>query len=731
MKQVAQQNRRGTVSVMRVPPPALRPGFVLVRTRWSVISAGTERASVSSRQSSLLDRARKNPDLVAKVLEQMRQYGLSATMRSVRGRLESWSAMGYSSAGTVVEVGDGVEGVRPGDAVACAGAGYASHAEYVIVPKNLCVRIPKGVDLADAAYAPIGSIALQGVRQAGPTLGETVVVIGLGLIGQITVQLLKADGCRVVGVDPDAAAVALAGESGADLALHRTRDDVKKVVQTLTEGRGADAVVITAATPSDDPVRLAGELCRERGRVVLVGDVGLHLPRGPYYMKELDFRFSRSYGPGRYDTTYEEHGHDYPAGFVRWTENRNMQEFLRLIKSGRVDVARLTTHRFTVDQAPAAYALLAGKKGGARERSVGVLLEYPPEPSTELGSDAVVAVSAAPAADVAGAMSVGFVGAGSFAQSSLLPPLQGYSGARLTTVCTANGMSAANVARMFGFAKATADPEEVFRAAEIGTVFIATRHNLHAPFVLRAIEQGKHVFVEKPLALNESELQQIVAALSKARKKQPVKLMVGFNRRFAPLVSEMKQFLRTAVGPSVMNYRISAGYLPASHWTRDPVEGGGRIVGEVCHFVDLMQFLCGSAPVSVFATPLGTGVESPADDDSVIATVRFANGSIGTITYAANGDSAVPKEYLEVFTTGRSAVLNNFRTLTLYQQGRSRTLKKATIDKGHREEVNRFLSAVQSGGEAPIPFAEIVAATRATFRMQESLRLSVPREVTP
>ena len=729
MKQVVQHNRRGDIGVLNVPKPALRPGFVLVRTRWSVISAGTERASVTSRKSSLLDRVRKNPDLVAKVLEQVRQYGLSATIRRVRGRLESWTALGYSASGTVVAVGERVTGVQPGDLVACAGAGYASHAQYMVVPKNLCAKVPRGVDPSDAAYGTIGAIALQGVRQAEPALGETVVVIGLGLIGQITVQLLKAAGCRVVGIDVDPEAVKLAILSGADAALHRTNEDVGKVVQALTQGRGADAVVITAATPSDDPVKLAGELCRERGRVVLVGDVGLHLPRGPYYMKELEFRMSRSYGPGRYDPAYEEQGHDYPAGYVRWTENRNIQEFLRLLKTKAVDVARLTTHRFSIDDAPAAYALLSGSRKRGRERYVGVLLEYPQETSPEEESDRMTSTGKPDAMPSAASLTLGFLGAGSFAQASLLPPLRGYPGARMSVVCTGNGLNAANVARTFGFDKATTEAKEVLANAAIGTVFIATRHNLHAPYTIQALEAGKHVFVEKPLALNDAELSDIITEYRKAQKKRAVRVMVGFNRRFAPLVQEMKKFFRTAVGPYVMNYRINAGFLPATHWTLDPLEGGGRVIGEVCHFVDLLQYVCDASPVSVFAEPLGIGVTSPMDDDSVIVTVRFGNGSIGTITYAANGDSSVPKEHLEVFSTGRTAILDNFKALTLHQQGSVRTVRRSTIDKGHREEVLQFLSALETGSEAPIPFDELVATTRTTFRILDSLRLAVPVKV--
>jgi len=720
MKQVAQHNRSGAIRVLDVPAPTIRRGFVLVRTQVSVISAGTERASVESRQSSLVDRARKNPDLVAAVIEQVRQFGLVPTVRRVRGKLDSWSALGYSTAGTVIAVGDEVDQVRPGDRVACAGAGYANHAEFVLVPKNLCVRIPAGMDLEEAAYTTIGTIALQGVRQAMPTIGETVVVIGLGLIGQITVQLLKANGCAVIGIDLDPAAVALARKSGADAALHRSKDDVKKAVLQRTGGRGADAVIITAATRSDDPVQLAGDICRDKGRVVLVGDVGLKLPRGPYFAKELDFRLSRSYGPGRYDPRYEEQGHDYPLGFVRWTEQRNMAEFLRLAALRKLDLPLLTTHRFPIADAPSAYRLVAGT-GKNRERFVGVLLQYP---EVEADAPPMLAVCAPqPAGQRSNGGAIGFIGAGGFAQASLLPTLQAVRGVSLIGVCTANGLNTTNVARTFRFSYGTTDQRKIVDDPEIGTVFIATRHNLHAEAVVEALRAGKQVFVEKPLAMNDEELDRIIKTANAEGKKHGNSVMVGFNRRFAPLVLEMKEFFAEAAGPLALTYRINAGALPSTHWTRDPLEGGGRIIGEVCHFVDLMQHFAGAPPSAVNAVALGGGSRPAGDDDSVVITIRFEDGSVGTITYAANGDAGMPKEHLEVCSTGRSAVLNNFRMLTLYRQGTAIERKRATVDKGHHEELTRYMAAAMGGGPLPISFEESVAATRATFRVMDSLKL--------
>jgi predicted dehydrogenase/threonine dehydrogenase-like Zn-dependent dehydrogenase len=725
MKQVTQNNRTGEIKVYNVPPPIVKAGYVLVRTRYSVISAGTERASVASHKTSLLERSRKNPELAKMIFEQLRQYGLITTYKRVQGRLNALISMGYSAAGTVVAAGAGVEEFRPGDRVACAGAGHANHAEYILVPKNLCAKVPEKVALEEAAYTTVGSIALQGVRQAAMTLGETAIVIGLGLIGQITVQLLKANGCAVAGIDLDAKIAKLAKSSGADLVLHRHHDDVKKVVNALTGGIGADAVIITAASKSNDPVQLAGEICRERGRVILVGDVGLHLPRGPYYAKELEFRMSRSYGPGRYDPSYEEKGHDYPVGYVRWTENRNMQEFLRLLAECKIDVRKLTTHRFSIDDAEAAYDLVSGKSN-AEKRAVGIVLEYGEEQREEAAKKEVtrnlIEASKSP-------LNIGFIGAGTFAQSLLLPSIRSFAGARLTSVCNANGLSAMNIARQFGFQFATTNVEEVFGNSNIGTIFIATRHNLHASLVEAALRSGKNVFVEKPLALSEGELENIIQLYRKSGKKNRKILLVGFNRRFAPFVLQAKEFFSNAIEPFVVQYRINAGRIPRTHWTRDPLEGGGRIIGEVCHFVDLIQDLSSSVPVQVLAVPLGRQGYISQDDDSVCVTIRFENGSVGTINYLANGDSSVPKEHIEIFSTGRTAIIDNFKTLTLYQQGAVKRFRRFSIDKGHRDEVHRFLSVVRDGGSSPIEFESVVAATRTTFAIQRSLDLGIPVQI--
>jgi len=726
MKQVTQHNKTGEIRIESLPIPALKAGHVLVKVRFSLISAGTEKASIIQRKASLFEKAKKNPELVRKVLDQVRLYGIIQTYRRVKTQLETRAPLGYSASGVVIAVGDGPSEFKAGDRVACAGAGYASHAEYILIPANLCCKVPKGVEFQEAAYTTVGGIALQGVRQSEPTLGETIAVIGLGLVGQLTVQLLKANGCTVIGIDPDLGSVKLAKECGADAALHRESGDVKNVVRSMTKGAGVDAVIITAATASNDPVELAGDLCREKGRVVLVGDVGLNLPRGPYFLKELDFRLSRSIGPGRYDPIYEERGHDYPLGYVRWTENRNMQEFLRTIATKAIDVHKLTTHRFAIDDAKAAYAMISAK-GGARERYIGILLDYGDGESFQDEREARrIDLPRTSVAETPSKVKIGFVGAGNFAQGFLLPHLQQDSSATLVGVCTSNGLNAANVARNFGFGFATTEVREIFENETINTVFIATRHNLHARLALEALRAGKNVFVEKPLALTRDELKELQAFHRSGGKQTsaPI-LLVGFNRRFAPHMQQVARFFEGSVGPFILNYRVNAGFIPSTHWTRDPKEGGGRIVGEVCHFVDLMQYCTRARPVKVFAESLSTarGVK---DDDSVAATIKFDDGSVGTITYLANGDASLPKERLELSSTGRSAVIDNFQHLTLYQQGKKREFKFSSVEKGHKEEVRTFLQTIVNGHQSPISFESLVLATLTTFAIQESLQLGVP-----
>ncbi|MDE3057610.1 MAG: bi-domain-containing oxidoreductase [Bacteroidota bacterium] len=724
MKQVAIESKKGTMLVDEVPDPLLRAGGVIVRNHFSLISAGTERTSVQKRQEGMLAKAKANPELVKAVLQQMKQQGLLATYKKVMTRMGAYGAMGYSSAGSVLAVANDIEDFVPGDHVACAGGGYASHAELIFVPKNLCAKIPSGVTTQEAAYTTVGAIALQGVRQAAPTLGETIVVIGLGLVGQLAVQIAKAAGCNVIGIDVDKHAVALAKSLGADAAFSRASLSLVSDVQSFTHGYGADAVIITAATKSNDPVQIAGELCRDKGRVVLVGDVGITLPRAPYYMKELDFRLSRSYGPGRYDRSYEEKGSDYPIGYVRWTERRNMEEFLRLVQQKKVGIGKLTTHVFPIDNAVEAYRLISGK---SNQRYLGVLIEYPQEKHRK-GSqhEAVKKISLAPSKGKTGALSIGFIGAGNFAQASLLPHLAGKN-VMLKGVCTGSGLNAKNVARQFGFEFATTDPKEICGSDAIDAVFIATRHNLHASLCAQAIRHNKHVFVEKPLALSDAELDAVVRAYNASLKHASLRFLVGFNRRFSPSVRTAKEFFAGTAEPMMVMYRINAGFLPKTHWTQDPIEGGGRIIGEVCHFIDTIQFLTGALPTKVFAQSLslkGNRTQS----DNVAITLRLSNGSVGVITYLANGDTAVSKEFIEIHAGRKTAVLDNFKRLELYEGGTRNVHESSVVEKGHKTEVEEFIEAIHTGRDL-VSFESVVATTRATFRILESLETGMPVEV--
>jgi polar amino acid transport system substrate-binding protein len=719
MKQVIQNFKTGELTVGDVPPPALRPGGVLVRTARSVISAGTERGTVSVGQSSLVGKARQRPDLVKQVVANVRREGIAATMQKVKTRLETLKPLGYSSAGVVAAVGEGVTDLRVGDRVACAGAGFASHAEVVFVPRNLCTPIPDAVSFDDAAYTTVGALAMQGVRQSDVRLGESVAVIGLGLLGQLCVQLLAAAGCRVAGVDLDASAVERAARSGADLALLRG-DDVARRIDAFTNGAGVDAVIIAASTSSRDPVELAGEIARDRAKVVVLGAVPADVPRSPYYEKELDVRMSRSYGPGRYDPDYEERGRDYPIGYVRWTEGRNMSGFLDLVASRRIDLEPLTTHRFPLERAVEAYDVVLASDGAA---PCGILLSYgeaaPLEERIERPSP--------PAPAHGDALGIAFAGAGNFATASLLPHLKRERDVALTGVVTSSGLSAKGVADKFGFAFTASDLDHLLDDAATDSIFVATRHDLHAPFAARALERGKAVFVEKPLALDREGLERVVEAARTSGRQ----LMVGFNRRFAPLAREIGERFRSRVGPAVVHYRVNAGFVSKSHWTQDPGEGGGRIVGEVCHFVDFVVYLTGSLPVAVSAAAVRSGNDRETDADSVAITLSMADGSVGSILYVALGDSRFPKERCELFADGSVGVIDDYRSGLVVRNGREEKLKGGAQDKGHAAEVAAFCDAVRSGGAAPIALDSLVATTLATFAALESLRTSGPVDLRP
>jgi predicted dehydrogenase len=725
MKQLLQNLRTGQTTVSEVPIPTPQHGEVLIRTAASLVSAGTERMLVEFAEKSLLGKARSRPDLVRQVLDKARREGLFTTVDAAFNRLDQPMPLGYSSAGTIVALGEGVQGLNVGQRVACAGGNYAVHAEYTAVPQILVTPLPDAVDFEAAAFTTLGAIALHGFRLAEVQLGERVAVIGLGLLGLLAVGIAQAAGCQVFGVDLAPERVELAQKFGARSVL---RDQAVEAAQAFSRGRGCDAVLICADTSSADPVELAGAIARDRARVVAVGAVGLHIPRKVYYEKELTFLNSRSYGPGRYDPAYEEAGHDYPLGYVRWTEGRNLQAIVDLLAARRLDVHPLISHRFPIDQAPQAYELITGKQG---EPFLGVLLTYPgltPEEPAAPKSEALQASHTPPFASAPlvssqplSSIRLGVLGAGNFATAVLLPAVRKAPGVELVGIASASGMSAQHAANRFGFRYAVSEEERIVNDPQINTVAILTRHNLHSRQVLAALQAGKHVFCEKPLAIQEEELEQIETALAESGSAPLPMLMVGFNRRFAPLAVQLKQFLQSAHEPLFVHYRVNAGYIPLTHWTQDPLQGGGRIVGEGCHFVDFITFLVGAVPVSVSARALPDGGRYR--EDNLSLSLKFADGSLGVVSYLANGDKTFPKERVEVFSGGCVAVLEDYRSLELVREGRRRVIRsRLRQDKGHFAEWLAFTAALCAGGPPPIPYDQLLGVTRATFGAVRALR---------
>jgi predicted dehydrogenase/threonine dehydrogenase-like Zn-dependent dehydrogenase len=717
MKQVLQNRKTGRPFVGEVPVPALQRGRVLVRTVASLISAGTERAAVELVSKGLVQEARQRPDLVKAVVAKVKNEGLLNTFASVRDKMAASQALGYSAAGIVAAVAEDVTEFQVGDRVACAGVGYASHAEVLSVPKNLCVHLPQDVSFESGAYGTLGAIALQGVRLAEPTLGESIVVIGLGLVGQLTVQLLKANGCRVFGLDLDESRVALALELGADKAIV-SNEAAAKEIETWTKGYSADAVLITAATDSNQPIELAARISRLKGRVIVVGMTGMGIPRAPFFSRELKLIISMSYGPGRYDPEYEERGHDYPLPYVRWTEKRNIESFLELIAEKRLNVERLTTHRFSITEADRAYQLISGE---LREPNLGVVLNYDPEAEVvrrvSLGSGSQPRESEK-------SIVLGVIGAGGYVPAMLLPHFK-TEGVEFRSIATASGISAHDVGKRFGFAYAVSSAEEVLDDKDVNLIVIGTRHDTHAELARAALARNKHVFVEKPLALNDEQLESVLEAAGSSSGK----LMVGFNRRFSPLAQRAKEFFSSRDTPLSILYRVNAGRIAKEHWTQNAEEGGGRIVGEVCHFIDLMQYLTGAPPVYVFAESISAKSSKIVDADSVFITLRFADGSNGSVAYLAEGDKALAKERLEVFGAGRVFVLDDFRRATLYKDGREEQVTLKAQDKGQQEQVRAVCASVLQGGTAPISLDELSATSRATFRVLDSLRERQPFDI--
>ncbi|MGH9431795.1 MAG: bi-domain-containing oxidoreductase [Terriglobia bacterium] len=714
MKQVGHSLRSHEIQIEDVPAPCCQPKNLLVATAASFISSGTERELLKRGGARLIRAAFDRPDLVRMMLRRIRLNGPAQVAATIRCRMDIPLPLGYSSAGVVIEVGAGAEGFSVGDRVACAGAGVATHASINCVPQNLSVKIPGEMSFEEAASVALGAIAMQGVRIAGVSLGERVAVIGLGLAGLLTGQILKAAGCQVIGIDPDSDRVWIAPELAFDEAYP---SPVAR--ECLRSGPGCDAVILTAATASRQPVELAGELARDRGIVVVVGDVRVDVPRELYYKKELQIRYSRSYGPGRYDLSYEEEGRDYPPGYVRWTEKRNMEAYLALVAAGKVRVLPLITHRFPVENAGQAYDLLAGRTA---ERHLGIVLTYPHAARSE---KKVQVRSPGPWKPILKAgrrqLRIGWIGAGNFSRSILLPALRRVDGIKLLGVANAGGMSAKAAARRFGFEYCAADAGEVLSDPEVDVVFIATRHHLHAALISAALHGGKHVFVEKPLCVSQEEIAHIRSAYEGSSQI----LSVGFNRRFSRPARESIQFLQGRRGPLSVFYRVNAPTLPPGHWVLDSVQGRGRIIGEVCHFVDFIQFITQSLPVRVQAWPLPQSTGNM--EDNFETHLDMEDGSSARLSYICSGAATLAKERIEIHGDGRTAIIDDFKKCVFFDSHHRGALRLLRQDKGHESEVRAFIEAVRQGGPSPISLASLAATTLATLKIRESLLTGEPK----
>ena len=702
MKQILQSLKSGATEVADVPAPGVSRGGLLIHTSRTLISAGTERMLVDFGKANLLQKARQQPDKVKMVLNKVRTDGVLPTLESVNNKLDQPLSLGYCNVGVVAEVGTGVVGFSVGDRVVSNG----KHAEVVNVPMNLCAKVPDGVSDEQAAFTVLGAIALQGIRLAHPTLGEAVVVTGLGLIGLVTVQLLRAQGCRVLGIDFDPDKLALARQYGAETVDLLHGQDPVAAAEIFSRGRGVDAVLVTAATQSSEPIHQAALMCRQRGRIVLVGVAGLELSRDDFYKKELTLQVSSSYGPGRYDPNYEEKGQDYPIGFVRWTEQRNFEAVLDMLASGALNIGSLVSHRFTVRDAEQAYDLVSG--GG---NSLGILLEYP---RSAVGARTVsVTPHVVDGGMRAGVepVAVSFIGSGNYAASVLIPAFK-RAGARLRLVASNSGVTGLHAARKFGFEQTTTDTGSVFADSNCDTVVISTRHDSHARLIMEGLRAGKNIFVEKPLCLTLAELsaiEELYARIGSAGA--PPRLMIGFNRRFAPQVRRVKQLLQGATAPRSFIMTVNAGAIPADHWTQDLEAGGGRIIGEACHFIDLLRFLAG-ASIEAYET---TSMKSTSGD-TVSIQLAFSDGSIGTVHYFANGSKSFPKERLEVFTSGRVLQLDNYRKLKGFGWPGFKSMNLWRQDKGQNACAAAYVQSVALGSPSPIPFDEIIEVSRVSIQ---------------
>ena len=707
MLQLFQNVKSGELKLVEVPAPVVRANNLLIRTSRSVVSAGTEKTLVDFGGRSLIGKARSRPDLVKKVLDKARKDGWVNAFQTAMSRLESPMALGYSAAGVVLEVGSSVPGFSPGDRVALAGAGYANHAEFLSVPHTLAAKIPADVGDEEAAYTTVASIAMQGVRQAAPSLGDTVVVIGLGLLGILTVQLLKANGCRVFGVDLNPEKIELGKKFGLDDGHPLPPDEAGSAIEQFTNGRGADGVIITAATSSSEPINLAAEVLRRKGQVTVVGAVGMSLERDPFYKKELELRLSMSYGPGRYDPSYEEGGVDYPYEYVRWTEQRNMESVLQLMSEGKLKTRALTTHRYAIDQALEAFQLL--KTG--HEPYLGIVLEY--TENTPLSRQVKVVDSQVQKKG----LGIGFIGAGNYASMHLIPHLKKRNDVTLRGVSNSSGPSARSRAEQFGFEYCSTGVEEIVSDDKIDTIFIATRHDTHTQYTLAGLRAGKAVFVEKPLVRNLEEWQELDTFL---RENESPPLMVGYNRRFAPLTEKMKSFFQ-GTSPVQILYRVNAGPITKESWTHSSEQGGGMLISEMCHFVDLMIHLVGSVPTAVNAQSAGLSNSAQENRDNVCINLRFSDGSLGTLVYSTMGSAGCPKEQIQVFGGGKTAILSDFQKLETWDsENRAQGHQSRVRDKGQKVQIAETVEAFRKG-TSPIPLEQLMEGALAVLAAQESL----------
>ena len=705
----------GKAVLEEVPTPQVESGTILVCVKYSCISIGTEMSGLKSSETPLWKRALKEPKKVKKALEMAATQGISKTHKLIKSAVSSGHPTGYSAAGIVLEIGEGVEDILPGDYVACAGAQCAYHAEIIRIPRNLAVKIPEKVNFKIASTVTLGAIALQGVRRAQPTLGETFVVIGLGIIGQLTVQILRANGCKVIGTDIDPARIRLAQKLGMDMGIYPDESgDIEQVVR-LTDGIGCDGVIITAATPSHKVVSTAFQMCRKKGRVVLVGDVGLNLNRSDFYQKELDFFISTSYGPGRYDNTYEEKGLDYPVSYVRWTENRNMVEYLRLLSTSKVHVDPLVSRIYPIEKAPEAYESL--KEEG--QNPLMVLLRYPADEDQKLPKHIILNPLAKPASK--GRIRIAVIGAGSFAKGMHLPNLQALSDYyHIQAIVSRTGHNAQTTAKQFGANYASTDYQHVLNDPEVDAVLIATRHNLHADMVFKALNANKHVLVEKPLCLRREELDTIInfydAKLDASSSKKPM-LLTGFNRRFSPHARRIKEIVANRSNPMIINYRMNAAYIPLNHWVHTE-EGGGRNIGEACHIYDLFTYLTGAKVIKVQAQTVAPRTGHYSRLDNFVATITFDDGSVVTLTYTALGSKDYPKEKMDVYVDGKVLIMDNYRNLTIHG-AKIKGVKTKLSEKGHKEEIIAYAKTIQKGGEWPIALWEQIQAMEIALRVED------------